>query len=330
MAVATTCPNCMALFRLADEMAGKKVKCQKCQHIFIVPEPEQNTVAPGASVPSPGSAGMNMELDARPTSVQAAPPNLPPLEKTRDERNDDDAADEDRSRSRTKPPPLGRRGGSESSGSRRPRTKEAGSNAALWGVLIVLLGGGLISCIACAGLGGWWFVSVKDRPVIAPPPPVAKKDGVKDAKPFDANKDIGKQIPPFPQPQPNGGPIPLTLVPGTLRTDNVLTQFDELHQGKRKKFYTVQLTEGEFYQIDMVSSDFDSYLVLVNDLGQTRVEDDDGGGFPNARIVYRAERTGTYTIQATHFGGGGLLGNFSLFIRRAPNGIVEAPNPFKK
>ena len=34
MAITTTCPNCKARFRLADEMAEKKVRCQKCNGVF--------------------------------------------------------------------------------------------------------------------------------------------------------------------------------------------------------------------------------------------------------------------------------------------------------
>ena len=87
MPIATTCPNCKALFRLADDMAGEKVKCQKCQNIFVVPESGDKTLAPGVSVAKPP---VDMELDRRPAvpRVSAAPPD--PHEKIKARAVDDD------------------------------------------------------------------------------------------------------------------------------------------------------------------------------------------------------------------------------------------------
>jgi hypothetical protein len=45
------------------------------------------------------------------------------------------------------------------------------------------------------------------------------------------------------------------------------------------------------------------------------VWDDDGGGFPNARIHFRPLRTGNYTIEATSFMER-ETGSFLLTIRR--------------
>lgn len=71
MAISTSCPSCQAVFRLADEMAGKKVKFQKCAHVFVIATPE---------VPAPPPAIPNLELDDAPapkpseaTAVTSAP-----------------------------------------------------------------------------------------------------------------------------------------------------------------------------------------------------------------------------------------------------------------
>jgi len=47
MAITTTCPGCTAIFRLPDELAGKTVRCQKCERMFVVPLP---TVGQGLAI----------------------------------------------------------------------------------------------------------------------------------------------------------------------------------------------------------------------------------------------------------------------------------------
>jgi predicted Zn finger-like uncharacterized protein len=43
MPITTTCPGCKALFRLPEELAGKQVRCQKCEQLFAVPLPITGT-----------------------------------------------------------------------------------------------------------------------------------------------------------------------------------------------------------------------------------------------------------------------------------------------
>jgi thiol-disulfide isomerase/thioredoxin len=81
------------------------------------------------------------------------------------------------------------------------------------------------------------------------------------------------------------------------------------------KTYSVKLMEGKTYQIDMKSKDVDSFLRLEDPAGQQVAEDDDSGGFPDARIVYKAAKTGDYKIVATTFGGG--TGKFTLTVVEA-------------
>src|SRR5436190_19900664 len=101
MAIATTCPNCKAIFRLADELAGKTVKCQKCQQMFVVPEGNAETVAVGASVPVELEAPPAVLLAPAPASLPPPPPPPPILE-----RAEEKDATEERKSENDEPPPL--------------------------------------------------------------------------------------------------------------------------------------------------------------------------------------------------------------------------------
>ncbi len=113
MPVAMNCPNCRAQFRLADEMAGKKMKCQKCQQLFVVPQTEP---ADGA-----GATALDMELDDKPaqseTAISTKPAPPPP------QNPDDEAAVEEDSGTKgpRKPPPLKKE--------KRPRRSADGQGA---------------------------------------------------------------------------------------------------------------------------------------------------------------------------------------------------------
>jgi hypothetical protein len=89
---------------------------------------------------------------------------------------------------------------------------------------------------------------------------------------------------------------------------------DKVRTGSFCKTFTYKMTEGRKYQIDMVSGAFDSYLRLENPKGEQVASDDDGGGFPNARIQYEAPTTGDFTISATTFGGGST-GKFTVTVK---------------
>jgi hypothetical protein len=41
MAISTSCPGCQQRLKLADHMAGKRVRCPKCQQVISVPLPEE-------------------------------------------------------------------------------------------------------------------------------------------------------------------------------------------------------------------------------------------------------------------------------------------------
>jgi hypothetical protein len=80
------------------------------------------------------------------------------------------------------------------------------------------------------------------------------------------------------------------------------------------KTYVYKMVKGTEYQLDMKSKDFDSFLRLENPEGVQVAFDDDSGGFPDARIIYSAPKTGDYTIICTTFGGGST-GKFNLIVK---------------
>src|SRR5207253_189906 len=81
-----------------------------------------------------------------------------------------------------------------------------------------------------------------------------------------------------------------------LKVDDQLTNADpkdKVQQMSRQKVHTVNLAAGQTYQIDMITREkqkqlggFDPLLRLENAQGEQLAMDDDGGGFPNARIVF--------------------------------------------
>ena len=93
------------------------------------------------------------------------------------------------------------------------------------------------------------------------------------------------------------------------------------------KTYTYRMVEGRNYQIDMISTELDSYLRLEDPAGQQIAADDDSGGFPNARILIRAPKNGDYTIVATTFAAG-ATGKFTLIVKDISGG--PAPKEEKK
>jgi predicted Zn finger-like uncharacterized protein len=311
--ITTTCPNCKVLFRLADDLAGAKVKCQKCAYIFVVAagvqtepeplnvgelqEPKTNpdagavTAAPApkaTAAPAPQATDDDEDDDRE----RSSPPRS--ARRTRDDDEDDEDDDRDRRRSRR------RKDDDDDDDSRRPsrrRKQKAGKSSSLTIALILVgLGSCVVLCAGCAGGLGIWY-AVANRAADNPP---------------------AAQFPP--------GGINVFFKPDrTFRSDNVLQFNDPIHpqDPKPRKIYTVHMVQGQTYQIDMISRHFDSYVMVIDDLDRIVAEDDDGGGFPDARLFFRPPRTGFYRIHATSFNGG--QGNFRLFIRRSNDGRFAPP-----
>lgn len=75
----------------------------------------------------------------------------------------------------------------------------------------------------------------------------------------------------------------------------------KFRKGSFMKIHEVKLTAGATYVIEMESNEIDSYLIIEDADGTKLAEDDDGAGFPNARLVFRAPTDGTYRVIATTF-----------------------------
>ena len=79
---------------------------------------------------------------------------------------------------------------------------------------------------------------------------------------------------------------------------------DKVKTDSHAKTYTFRMKAGHTYTIDMIGADktgekFDPFLRLENTEGIELAQDDDGGGRPHARIVYKAVKEADYRIIAT-------------------------------
>jgi len=112
----------------------------------------------------------------------------------------------------------------------------------------------------------------------------------------------------------NGEPIELKNENGKGAYEGRLLINDPIYRGgKKHKMLLFQMQAGKTYQIDMTSKAFDSYLYLESPNGKYITEDDDGGGFPSARIVHKAAETGLFRIACTYFSP--AIGDFKVTVR---------------
>ncbi len=102
-----------------------------------------------------------------------------------------------------------------------------------------------------------------------------------------------------------------TVIKGELAADDPVDPKTK----NPSKTHKVVLAEGKVYRIDMTSNEVDSFLRLENADGKQLAFDDDGGGFPHARIVQKIDKAGEYRIIATCFDG--KTGKYTLTIREA-------------
>src|SRR5689334_6925851 len=88
----------------------------------------------------------------------------------------------------------------------------------------------------------------------------------------------------------------LVLKEGSAKEAGKLESTDAKDEVRKQlcKLYAINLKGGQSYQIDMTSKDIDPFLRLEDAKGMELANDDDGGGFPNARIVFACPKDGTY------------------------------------
>ena len=89
------------------------------------------------------------------------------------------------------------------------------------------------------------------------------------------------------------------------------------------------MQKGHSYTVDLISADksglkLDAYLRIEDDAKKELAHDDDGGGFPHSRIVFRPTKDGEYRLIATSFGPR-QTGDFTLTVRDADfqGGLVD-------
>ncbi|MFO0866693.1 MAG: PPC domain-containing protein [Gemmataceae bacterium] len=75
---------------------------------------------------------------------------------------------------------------------------------------------------------------------------------------------------------------------------------DPIHNQPAKS-HKLRLAAGKTYVIDMISSDFDTFLRLEDAAGKQLAEDDDGGQETNAQLVFTPEKTSDFKVIATRF-----------------------------
>lgn len=96
----------------------------------------------------------------------------------------------------------------------------------------------------------------------------------------------------------------------------VLTSGDPMDKVRGGCFHVVHtypMVKGKMYTI-LLNSQWDNFLRLENPQGVTVAQDDDGQGFPNARILYTAPEDGWYRIIVTSFSGG-ASGPYTLRVK---------------
>jgi WD40 repeat protein/tRNA A-37 threonylcarbamoyl transferase component Bud32 len=110
---------------------------------------------------------------------------------------------------------------------------------------------------------------------------------------------------------------PLAFKDGVIHVQSELTNDDpkdKVRPTSPCRIFTVKLAEGKAYQIDMTSKKIGPYLRLEDAAGKQLAQDRRGGGFFNARIVFRCMADGEYKIIATSVSDDGT-GRFDLTLK---------------
>jgi thiol-disulfide isomerase/thioredoxin len=101
--------------------------------------------------------------------------------------------------------------------------------------------------------------------------------------------------------------------------------------GSYSKVHPLKFEGGKAYVIDMVSKDVDSILRLEDKTGKELAFDDDGGGFPNAKIVFKCPKEDEYKVICTSFPKPEQnlkqVGNYTLTVRLATKEEVAKAFP---
>jgi len=120
----------------------------------------------------------------------------------------------------------------------------------------------------------------------------------------------------------SGGAAPGGTLAGTvgqiLRGQTVTGQLSlsdaRLSDNSVYQAWTYLGSAGERIQVDVMSSNFDAYLIIQDGTGNRLAADDDSGGGTNARITFTLPYTGAYRIIANTYRQGSY-GSYTLAVR---------------
>jgi predicted Zn finger-like uncharacterized protein len=301
MAITTTCPGCKAIFRLADELAGQTVRCQRCAYTFVVPllvtgQGMTMSNEPFAEVPMEKNESGTLEEEASPIEpiIDAVPPN--PVIET--------APVEAKAAMPSEPAVLA---------VEPPRPAAVVSElppGRLWmfaSVAMFLFG--------LASIGGFAIFWVATH--LVPPPRVVLVPPLKESPRMPIQLKIRKEVVGWQNPVgakkkdfgPGPGFHPLErqiariIAPfddqGLYEATHHLTHKDALEpsapgRGPYKE-YIVTLVKGRNYRIDVKSAFFAPIVSLFDSQNQQAAQHQ--GAF-KATIAYTPNETGTYRIRA--------------------------------
>jgi hypothetical protein len=286
MLIDCNCPACNEPYQLSTELAGKHVKCRKCQATFAVP----------------AQASGDAEIPVVQAAVHTAPPLI------------DVGLGPQTARSSAGVRPRRRLSREDETAPRQPAS-----------VLPWLLIGGIV-CLLFFGIvvGGGFFIWVATQ--AAAEEERAQRERVQRQQapvlmpaqfiiPGPPPGGAGQPKKPFNNPEKLYN---LTLQNGVAVARSQLDFTDPTEpRGGFRKTFLINLPAGRRHHILLESKAFDAYLVLQDATGQVLAEDDDGAGpFPNldALIDFTPAKAGVYRIIATSCGAG-RVGDFTLTVR---------------
>jgi hypothetical protein len=98
-----------------------------------------------------------------------------------------------------------------------------------------------------------------------------------------------------------------------------LTDTDPSFYGSAVQAWAVQGVAGSSFSVDLVSSDFDSFLTVIGPGLEEWLDDDDGAGRCDSRVSLTFSETGEYRVVVSTLGGG--TGAFSLVASELPGPV---------
>jgi hypothetical protein len=112
--------------------------------------------------------------------------------------------------------------------------------------------------------------------------------------------------------QPN---TPAVINVGETRRGRLETGDRAMNDGTWADVWTFQGRQGQRVRIECRSSEFDTYLQLLDAQTVRLAEDDDSLGDQNSLIEFTLPTTGTYTIVVNNFGEDRRAGVYTLTVR---------------